>query len=75
MTPYVYTFIVHHKETAEYFLRRIEVNSIAMCDMAVILHILRSMLVMADEVFFFLIDRNSLLLFFCWGLRHIDKII
>jgi hypothetical protein len=49
MTPNVHTFIMNHEQTLKYLHRCIKVDSIAMCDMLIVLHIRRSFVVMPNH--------------------------
>lgn len=49
MTPNVHTFIMNHEQALKYLHRRIKVDSIAMRDMLIILHIRRSFVVMSNH--------------------------
>jgi hypothetical protein len=48
MCPNVHGFIVKHEKTSKYFLRCIEINSIALADEMILLSKFRSLLVMTN---------------------------
>lgn len=49
VTPYVHTLIVHHKETFENLFGSVEIYPVSMSDMLVILHILRSCMIVPNR--------------------------
>lgn len=62
MAPDVNAFVMDHKQAFEYFNGSIEVDSVAMCDVLIVLHVVWSLMVMANQ---------SLVLLLFWSLSFL----
>lgn len=52
MCPYIYTLIMKHEKTFEYFGWGVETYAISMCYMLIVFHKMRGFMVVSDEACF-----------------------